>query len=332
MSQLVLTAVGGDLSETVSLAGDPDLSPGPDDVVVEVEAAPVNNADILFAAGYFAVYPQVPQPLGAEGVGRVVRAGGAAGQQLVGQRVLILPTFVQGTWADKVVVPARNVVRVNESADVRQLAMLPVNPATAYALLHDYTELGRGDWVGVNMANSAVGQYLIALAKRSGIRTVAIVRREAAAEQVRALGADQVIVDGDELGDRIAKALDGAQLRLALDGTADPGQIAALAQSLEPGGTVVAYSAVTGQAPVVPLADLLFRGIQLRGFYILNWLRDTPREKLDQVYGELAELAALGILRASVEATYPLTEYRAALAHAARPARSGKILFVPDGR
>jgi NADPH:quinone reductase-like Zn-dependent oxidoreductase len=332
MSQLVLTAVGGDLNETVSLAAGPDLSPGPDDLLLEVEAAPVNNADLLFAAGYFAVYPQQPQPLGAEGVGRVVRAGSSADQGLVGQRVLILPTFVQGTWADRVVVPARNVVPVTARADVRQLAMLPVNPATAYALLNDYAELGAGDWVGINMANSSVGQYLIALAKRAGIRTAAIVRREAAAAQVSALGADQVIVDGDGLGDRIAKALDGAQLRLAFEGTADPGQIAALVQSLEPGGTVVAYSAVTGQAPVIPLPDLLFRGIQLRGFFILNWLRDTPREKVERIYGELAALAEQGILHASVEATYPLAEYRDALAHAARPGRSGKILFVPDGR
>ncbi len=329
MSQLILTAVGGDLGDTVSLGENPNLSPGPGDVLVAMEAAPVNNADLLFSAGWFAVYPQVPQPLGAEGVGRVVRAGGAAGQDLVGERVLVLPTFVQGTWADQVVVPAKNVVRVTARAEVEQLAMLPVNPATAYALLNEYVELGRGDWIGVNMANSAVGQYLIALAKRAGIRTLAVVRREAAAEQVRAFGADEVVVDGDGLGDRIAKALGGAQLRLALDGTGHAEQIAALVQSLEAGGTVVAYSAATGQAPVVPLPDLLFRGIQLRGFFILNWIRNTSRERLEQVYGELAELVAQGTLRAAVEATYPLAEYRTALAHAARSGRSGKVLFVP---
>jgi NADPH:quinone reductase-like Zn-dependent oxidoreductase len=335
MSQLILTAVGGDLGETVSLTAEPDVRLGPDDLLIEVEAAPVNNADLLFAAGYFAVYPQVPQSLGAEGVGRVVRAGDSVGPDLVGQRVLILPTFVQGTWADQVVVPAAHTVTlttgpVAAQADVRQLAMLPVNPATAYALLHDYVELGAGDWIAVNMANSAVGQYLVALAKRTGIKTAAVVRREAAAEQVRALGADLVVVDGDDLGDRLAKGLDGGQLRLALDGTGDPGQVAALVQSLEPDGTVVAYSAATGQAPVVPLGDLLFRGIRLRGFFILNWLRDTPREKLEQIYGELATLAGQGILRASVEAEYPLADYRDALAHAARDGRSGKILFVPD--
>jgi NADPH:quinone reductase-like Zn-dependent oxidoreductase len=329
MSQLILTAVGGDLGETVSLAAEPDVRLGPDDLLVEVEAAPVDNADLLFAAGYFAVYPQVPQSLGAEGVGRVLQAGAAVGQHLVGQRVLILPTFVRGTWADKVVVPAAHTVPVTVAADVRQLAMLPVNPVTAYALLHDYVDLGAGDWIAVNMANSAVGQYLIALAKRSGIKTAAVVRRAAAAEQVRALGADLVVLDGPDLGDRIAKGLDGAQVRLALDGTGDAGQVAALVQSLEPGGTVVAYSAATGQAPVVPLGDLMYRGIRLRGFFILAWLRDTPREKLEQIYGELATLVGQGVLRAAVEAEYPLADYRDALAHAARDGRSGKILFVP---
>ena len=72
MSRVVLTAVGGDLDDTVSLGLGPEGSPGVDDVVVE--AAPINGADLLFAAGWFAIYSQVdtwqnvtdtPDPVGA---------------------------------------------------------------------------------------------------------------------------------------------------------------------------------------------------------------------------------------------------------------------------
>lgn len=334
MSQLILTAVGGDLHDTVSLVDNQDLALAAGDVLVEVDAAPVNNADLLFTMGWFSAQPRLPQPLGAEGVGRVVRVGDGVDQPLVGRRVLILPTFVQGTWTDQVVVPASTVVplSVTDKADVLQLAMLPVNPATAYALLHDYAELRRGDWIGLNLANSAVGHYVIALAKQAGIRTLAVVRREAAAEQARALGADAVVVDGADLGERISAALGGEQLRLALEGTADPGQTAALVQSLENGGTVVTFAAATGQAPSVPLGDLIYRGIVLRAFFILNWIRDTPREELESVYGELAGLVEQGVLKAPVEATYPLKDHRSALAHAAKAERSGKVLFVPRDR
>jgi NADPH:quinone reductase-like Zn-dependent oxidoreductase len=78
---------------------------------------------------------------------------------------------------------------------------------------------------------------------------------------------------------------------------------------------------VTGQAPVVPLADLIYRGLSLRSFFILRWLATTPRERLESIYTELA-----GTVRTPVVATYPLDSYREALAHAGR---EGKVLFTP---
>lgn len=329
MSKLTLTDIGPDLDRTVRLDDGADVRLGDEDVLVAIEAAPINNADVLFAAGWFGVLPQPPNALGAEGVGRVLRAGARVDRSLVGRRVLVLPTFRHGTWADETVVPARHVVPVTDRADALQLAMLSVNPATARALLHDYVALEPGDWVGLNLANSAVGQYVIALARKAGIRTLAVVRSDEAAERVRKLGADVVLVDGEGLGERAVKALDGAQLRLLLEGTGDSAQVAELAPAVEPGGSVVVFAAATGQSPAVPLPDLIYRGISLRAFFILNWLRDTPREELERVYAELAELVAQGVLRAEVEATYELSSYREALAHAQRTGRSGKILFAP---
>ena len=330
MSQLFLNAVGGDLAETIDLVRQPDLDLGQDDLLVAVEAAPINNADLLFTAGWFSVYPELPNALGAEGVGRVLKAGPGADRNLVGRRVIILPTFVQGTWAEQVVIPARNTVVVPDGANPLQLAMLAVNPATARSLLNDYVPVRRGEWVGLNLANSAVGQYVIALAKRAGIRTLAVVRREQAAEQVRRLGADIVVVDGDKLGHRVAEALGGVQLRLLLEGTGSSEQVAELAPSVESGGSVVVFAAATNQSPALPLADLIYRGISLRAFFILNWIRDTPRDELERAYVELAQLVEQGVLEAEVEATYPLTAYKEAFAHAARTERSGKILFTPS--
>jgi NADPH:quinone reductase-like Zn-dependent oxidoreductase len=67
----------------------------------------------------------------------------------------------------------------------------------------------------------------------------------------------------------------------------------------------------------------------LRAFFILNWIRDTAPEKRQEVYAELATLVEQGVLKAPVEATYSLQDHQAALSHAARPERTGKILFVP---
>ena len=328
-SRLLLTAVGGKVADTVSLDVGPDREPGIDEVVVAVEAAPINGADLLFAAGWFALYPQVPAAMGAEGAGRVISAGSHVDPALIGRRVIILPTFRYGTWATRTVVPARNIIAVPDHVDVQQMAMLSVNPAAAFALLNDFVSLRPGDWVGLTLANSAVGHYLLALARRAGVNTLAVVRNEDAAAEVRQLGADLVVVDGNGLKERVTEEVRGGRLRVLFEGTGDPGQISQLVTVVEDGGSVITFASVTGQVPSLPLADLIYRGITLRGFFILNWIRDTPRERLERVYAEFVELVDEGVLHANVAATYPLERYRDALRHVQNDTRNGKILFVP---
>ena len=168
MGYLTLTAVGGDLADNILFSPDDEMSPKAEDVVVAVEAAPINNADLLFAAGVLGVDPEVPAPLGGEGVGRVTQAGANVDPTLVGRQVLILPTFRYGTWAATTVVPARSVIAISAGIDPTQLALLGI-PATAYALLNDFIRLEPGDWIGLNLANGAVGRGLIGLANRAAV-------------------------------------------------------------------------------------------------------------------------------------------------------------------
>jgi NADPH:quinone reductase-like Zn-dependent oxidoreductase len=328
MSQLILTSIG-DVDESVRLDEHPDLTLGPDDVLVAMEAATLNDTDFRFAAGRYAVNPQLPSVMGTEGVGRVLAVGPAADQALLGRRVILLPTptYQPGSWADRAVIPASCVVPVGDSGDAQQLAMLAINPATAALLLSQYVTLRPGDWIGQNQGNSAVGQYVLALARQAGLKTVSVVRREAAAEQLRALGADLVLVDGADLGDRIAAELGEARLRLVLDGVGGPTP-GALARSLEFGGTVVSYASWTGQPAAVSAHDLIFRELQVRGFWLINWLRRAPRAEIERTYADLAGLLERGIVHAAVAGTYPLADYRAAFAQARSAARDGKVLFT----
>src|SRR5205809_7177423 len=128
---------------------------------------------------------------------------------LRGKRVLILAAYEQGTWADEVVVPVRNLVPMSNEADPLQLSMIGINPATAYLLLNRYVSLMPGDWIGQTAANAAMGQYIIALAKLAGIKTLNVVRRKEAAEQVRQWGGDRVVLQGDNLDKDIEEALGG---------------------------------------------------------------------------------------------------------------------------
>ena len=129
MQQLQLVAYG-EPSDVIELNRVPEPALGQEDVLVSMEAAPINPSDFMLVRGIYHVRPAFPFPVGAEGVGRVIQTGSKVDGALRGRRVLILPTYEQGTWADQVVVPARNVVPMSDDADPLQLSMIGVNPAS----------------------------------------------------------------------------------------------------------------------------------------------------------------------------------------------------------
>ena len=97
-----------------------------------------------------------------------------------------------GSWSTHVVTEAAQLVPLPNEADPLQLAMMTINPPTAALLLSEFVRLDPGEWVIQNAANSAVGLYLVQLARYRGHRTVNVVRREDAAAVVRETGGDVV--------------------------------------------------------------------------------------------------------------------------------------------
>src|SRR5258707_858368 len=291
-----------------------------------MEAAPMNPSDFLFVRGMYGSRPAFPSSVGAEGVGRVTKIGSKVDVALRGKRVLILPTYEQGTWADQVVVPVRNLVPMGDEADPLQLSMIGINPASAYLLLNRYVSLMPGDWIGQTAANAAMGQYIIALAKLAGVKTLNIVRRKEAAEQVRQWGGDRVILQDDNLHKNIEEVLDGKKLSLVLD-TVGGTPVGELAKSLKAGGPIVVYALQSGQFPAISPKDLIYSGLSLHGFWLINWIRNAPRTEIEEIYQKLGDLVADGSLSATVEHVYPLDQFKEAFKHSLKSNRSGKILF-----
>ena len=303
-------------------------APAVGQVRVAVKAAPINPSDLLLIAGRYGVRPTLPAALGAEGVGRIVAVGPSVDPVRIGERVLIVPTLEHGTWQDQTVIGEGHAVPVDAKADALQLSMLGINPLTADLLLRRFTDLAPGAWVGQTGANSAVGRYVIALAQQAGLRTLNVVRRPEVVADLVALGADAVVVSGPDLAAQITAALGHDQISLVLDAVGGDA-VTGLAHSLVFGGTIVSYGGMSSGSPaVISPADLIFRDVRLRGFWLKHWLDATPRAQLAEHYGRLAALVADGALRVPIEATYPLDQYREALDRAARAGRAGKVLFT----
>jgi NADPH:quinone reductase-like Zn-dependent oxidoreductase len=215
---------------------------------------------------------------------------------------------------------------MSDDADPLQLSMIGVNPATAYLLLNRYASLMPGDWIGQTAANSAMGQYILRLAKLAGVKTLNIVRREEAAEQVRRLGGDRVVLQGDNLAKDIEEALHGKKLSLVLD-TLGGSPVGELGKSLKRGGSVVIYAMDSGQIPAFSPKHFIFGGLSLHGFWLGDWMRNAPRTEIQETYQKLGELVADGTLSAEVEQVYPLDQFKTAFGHSLKSSRSGKILF-----
>jgi NADPH:quinone reductase-like Zn-dependent oxidoreductase len=301
----------------------PPLAAG--EVLVEMLAAPINPSDVLTLTGAYGMLPPLPAIGGNEGIGRVVAVG--SGVTLpVGQRV-VLPIST-GTWTTHLVAPEAALVPLPNAGDVLQLSMVAINPPTASLLLSEFVPLDAGDWIVQNTANSAVGQYVVQLAKRRGVKTVNIVRRPEAAAAVYAAGADVVLVDGPDLGKRVAAATGNAKIRLGLDAAAGSATDR-IAQCVRVGGTVVNYGAMSGESCKLAPSSFVFRDVTVRGFWVAKWIQKAPMDVKRALYGELTGLIARGELVAPVQATYALHNVREAIAAAAAGERHGKIILVP---
>jgi NADPH:quinone reductase-like Zn-dependent oxidoreductase len=317
----------GEPTDVVELAEVDPADPGPGQLAVSIEAAPINPSDLNLIRGVYGVRPDLPAALGAEGVGRVTSVGDGVDGSRVGTRVMVIPTFEQATWREQAVLDERNAVPVGLDGDPLQLAMLGVNPVTAYCVLHGYVKLAPGAWVAQTGASSATAGYVLALAKHAELRTLNVVRRADSVRPLLDAGADVVLVEGADLTEQAADAIGDASLELIVDAVAGE-PVAQLAPLLEIDGQIISYTARARQPLRIPIADLIFRGVSVHGYWLNRWLQGTPRDTVARTYRELAALVADGTLAAPIEATYALAAYHEAIAHAARSDRHGKVLFA----
>jgi NADPH:quinone reductase-like Zn-dependent oxidoreductase len=320
--QALQVAAFGDPSEVVKLVELPDPHvPKAGEVLVAIEYAPINTSVLLTIRGQYGVRPPLPTGVGNEGVGRILSVGKEVDHLQIGDRVLI-PTTTP-SWRQRLVLPAKELFALPSAADPQQLAMLRINPPTAALLLSEYVALAPGDWVLQNAGNSGVGRWVIAIARERGLKTVSVIRRQELIDDLIAAGGDVVLVDGFDVAGRVAQATGQAPISLALDGVAGAA-MQSLSGCLTPGGTLVVYAFMSQQPGQANPADIIFRQVTIRGFWIeAPAVRASP--KIVEAIKTGARLIAEGKVHVPVAAVYPLTTAKQAIIHAQT---GGKVLFA----
>ena len=304
---------------------EPLREPGAGEVLFDHVVAPINPADLNAIQGVYATLPPLPATPGVEGVATIRAVGPGVPEEFAPGKRVILP-HGYGTWREAGTLPAEKLVPVPDDIPYLTAAMLKINPATAWHMLHRFVPLKPGDWVALNAANSAVGRLVIALAREMQVRTLCFVRRPELTEGLMLAGATAVFPDTADGTDVAKKMLGNTPLRLALNAVGGESALR-LGSLLSPQGIHVTYGAMSGQALKIPASHLIFKDLQYRGFWVSRWYLSAPAEEVQAMYTELFRLARKGVFQIPVARVYPVTEVKEGILHAMQGGRSGKVLL-----
>lgn len=303
----------------------PEPEPREGEVAVRVEAAGVNFIDVYFREGIYKS-PSLPFTLGQEAAGTVAAVGAGVDGIAVGDRVAY--TGIQGSYAERAVVPAGRLVKLAEGVTARQGAAAMLQGMTAHYLACSTYPLKEGDVCLVHAAAGGVGQLLCQIAKIRGARVIGTTSTQEKARIAREAGADEVILYTEQDFTAEAKRLTaGKGVQVVYDGvgrTTFEGSLSSLA----PRGMMVLFGQSSGPVePFVPqilnAKGSLYLTRPSLGHYIAA--REELESRARDIFGWIAE----GRLRLSIGLELPLAE--AAEAHRALEGRrtTGKVLLIP---
>jgi putative PIG3 family NAD(P)H quinone oxidoreductase len=302
----------------------PDPSPGAGEVLVEVAASAVNRADLLQRQGYYPPPPGASDIIGLECSGTIIELGeGVEGWQ-VGDEICAL--LAGGGYAEKVAIPAGQLLPVPGEVDLITAAALPEVACTVWANVVMFGKLGEGDVLLVHGGAGGIGTHAIQVAKALGA-TVAVTAGSAERlESCRQLGADIVINYREQnFVEEIQKATGGANVILDNMGASYLGKnIDALAM----GGRLVIIGMQGGVKGELNVGKLMNK----RASVFSAGLRGRPLEEKAEIVADVRKrlwpLVEDGSVKPIVGQVVPMAE--AASAHQALEEGSvfGKVLLA----
>jgi NADPH:quinone reductase len=298
--------------------------PRPGELRLRQTAIGLNFIDVYQRTG---LYPApLPTGLGREAAGIVEAVGPGVRGFSPGDRVAyVLAT--SGAYADVRLLPAERVLRLPDNVTDREAAASLLKGLTAHALLRRTYRVRKADWIVVHAAAGGVGMILVQWAKHLGARVIGVVGSETKAEQVRQLGADQVLVGLEDLAGRVRGVTRGKGVAVVYDSVGKDTFTASL-DCLQPLGMMVTYGNASGPVPAIAPLDLARRGsLFLTRPMLFDYIKRTA--DLRKAAAELFAVLGAGIVKIHIGQTYRLADI--ATAHADLEARrtTGSTVILP---
>ncbi|RIV34416.1 NAD(P)H-quinone oxidoreductase [Micromonospora radicis] len=308
MRAITVTEPGG--PEVLSWTEVPDPQPGPGEVLVDVRATAVNRADLLQRQGHYPPPPGAPAYLGLECSGVITAVGTEVADWAVGQEVCAL--LAGGGYAERVAVPAGQLLPVPAGVDLVDAAGLPEVAATVWSNVVRLARLTAGETLLVHGGGSGIGAFAVQLGMALGA-TVVATARAVKHDRLRELGAVHLVdYREQDFVEEVRKVTGGRGADVILDimGASYLGRnVAALA----PDGRLMTIGMQGGRKGELDLGALLAK----RGTVAATALRSRPPDQKAAIVAGVREqvwpLVEAGRIRPVVDRRLPITE--AAEAH-----------------
>ena len=303
----------------------PEPAPSPHQVLIKVDSAGVNYADIMRRQGNYPG-PDIPATLGLEAAGTITELGSDVtdGRLAVGQKVMAMGPQGQ---AEYVAVNANFVLPYPDAIDPVQAGGMPITFLTSYHLLKSRGAMRPGDTVLVQAGASGVGTVAIQLAKEWGARVIATASTSDKLELCRSLGADITINYTEvDFEDEVKSITDGRGVALVLECVGGP----VLEQSVRcvaSYGRLISYGNASGQPANLSAADITALNRTVVGFSMGR----SPIGSLDHqgAMNDLVPLITGGKLKLIVDQIIPMSDAGKAHQHLAARGTRGKVILTP---
>jgi NADPH:quinone reductase len=313
----------GPTEEVLKYEDVPRPEPGPNEVLIKVEAASLNRADLGLRKGTYRVSPdELPIIPGREFAGLIEKAAANAGEFKVGRRVVAYTG--KGGYAEYATAKVSEMRPVPEGVDAATAAAVPTVFLTAWFGLLEDGKLKSGDWLLVQAGSSGVGIAAIQVAKYLGAKVITTTSGDAKCRRLRELGADHVVdysksdfaseamqATGNRGADVVLEMIGGDVYNKSLE-------------VLAPGGRLVSIGGAFGPVPDPPPA--LTEGRQATRFSITNYLKAKPEGFLQ--LDNFLRLIKENKLKVIIGKTFPLAEARAAQRYLEGREHFGKVILI----
>ncbi len=304
--------------------------PGPDDILIEVHAAPVNYVDLVVAAGSYQFPPPLPYTPGKGPAGLIVARGANVKSLNIGDRILGMAE--SGGYAEYALAPAKDCYRIPDSMTFMQAGAMSLAYDTAWFALTDRAQIAPGDSVLVLGATSAVGRACLQLAKAMGARTIGAVSSQKRAVIARAAGADDIVDLSaadlrNNLRDQVFNVTDhkGADILIDMLG-GDPFDAAIRALAWRGRAVIVGFAA--GRIPTLKINYLMLKNIAVSGLQVSDYRKRRP-DMMARCYESIFGYFQQGLLDFGPVSQFPLSDFKIAMGLIDRREAEGRVILHP---